>query len=111
MTTASVLPDLGLGTASPPARDPAGQGPADLLASWPVGAARAAVGQALLVGAWSRSEPELVADLRETLALRDQVDALLLTQIAEVDSRGVAGRRGCPSTRAWLRSAHRNRPG
>ncbi|MBA3798484.1 MAG: DUF222 domain-containing protein [Geodermatophilaceae bacterium] len=111
MTTASVLPDLGLGTASPPARDPAGQGPADLLASWPVGAARAAVGQALLVGAWSRSEPELVADLRETLALRDQVDALLLTQIAEVDSRGVAGRRGCPSTRAWLRSAHRIAPG
>nr|MBA3797683.1 DUF222 domain-containing protein [Geodermatophilaceae bacterium] len=76
-----------------------------------VAVARAAVAEALAAGGWSRSEPELVADLRETLALRAQVDALLLTQVAEVDSRGVAGRRACPSTRAWLRTAHRIAPG
>ncbi len=104
MTTAAVLPDPGRGTASPPACGPAGGARAacDLVA-----VARAAVAEALAAGGWSRSEPELVADLRETLALRAQVDALLLTQVAEVDSRGVAGRRACPSTRAWLRTAHR----
>ncbi|MBA3799175.1 MAG: DUF222 domain-containing protein, partial [Geodermatophilaceae bacterium] len=98
MTTAAVLPDPGRGTASQPA-------------CGPVGVARAAVGEALGAGVWSLSEPELVADLRETLALRAQVDALLLRQVAEVDSRGIAARRGCPSTRAWLRSAHRIGPG
>jgi len=96
MTAAAVLPDPGPDTAPVPG---------------PVTEARAAVAQALGLGVWSRSEPELVADLRETLALRAQVDALLLTQIAELDSRGVAGRRGCPSTRAWLRTAHRIGPG
>ena len=45
------------------------------------------------------------------LALRAQVDALLLRQVAEVDSRGIAARQGCSSTRAWLRSAHRIGPG
>ncbi|MDQ3504535.1 MAG: 13E12 repeat family protein [Actinomycetota bacterium] len=111
MTTAAVLPDPGRGTASPSACDPDG-GTADSTSGCdPLAEARAAVAQALGVGVWSRSEPELVADLRETLALRAQVDALLLTQIAELDSRGVAGRRGCSSTRAWLRSAHRIGPG
>ncbi len=98
MTAAAALPDPGRDTAL-------------LSASGPLDAARAAVAEALVAGVWSRSEPELVADLRETLALRAQVDALLLTQIAELDSRGVAGRRGCPSTRAWLRSAHGIAPG
>lgn len=74
-------------------------------------AARAGVSEALESGVWSRSDQELVADVRETLALRAQADALLLAQIAEVDSRGLAGRRACPSTRAWLRSAHRIGPG
>ncbi len=97
MTTAAVLADPGTGAAAP--------------AGDPLDVARAAVTQALQVGVWSRSEPELVADLRETLALRAQVDALLLAQISEVDSRGVARRRGCPSTRAWLRTAHRIGPG
>ncbi len=81
MTAAAALPDPGRDTAL-------------LSASGPLDAARAAVAEALVAGVWSRSEPELVADLRETLALRAQVDALLLTQIAEVDSRGLAGRRG-----------------
>ncbi len=96
MTTAALLPDSGAVVA-------------DASAWAPVGVARGAVTEAL--GVWSLSEPELVADLRETLALRAQVDALLLTQIAELDSRGVAGRRGCPSMRAWLCSAHRIAPG
>ena len=77
----------------------------------PVAAARAVVSAALAGGVWSRSDADLVADVRETLALRAQVDALLLAQLAEVDSRGIAGRRGCPSTRAWLRAAHRIAPG
>ncbi len=98
MTTAAVIPDPGRDTAF-------------LSASGPLDAARAAVVEALGLGVWSRSEPELIADLRETLALRAQVDGLLLAQIAEVDSRGVAGRRACPSTRAWLRTAHRIGPG
>ncbi len=59
---------------------------------------------------WSRSDAELVEDVAATLRLRAQIDALLLTQLAEVDSRGIPTRRGCPSTRAWLRSAHRIAP-
>jgi len=65
---------------------------------------------ALLPEVWSRSDAELVADVAATLALRAQIDALLLTQLAEVDSRGIPAQRGCPSTRAWLRSAHRIAP-
>jgi len=87
-----------------------GMMPGSLLGCGPVGpvaAARTAVADALNAGSWSRSDRELVEDVRETLALRAQVDALLLAQVAEVDSRGIAARRGCPSTRAWLRSAHR----
>lgn len=42
--------------------------------------------------------------------MRAQVNALLLDAIAEVDVRGLANRRGCSSTRAWLRSAHRIAP-
>ena len=76
----------------------------------PVAVARSAVSEALESGQWCRSDRDLVDDVRETLALRAQVDALLLRQLAEVDSRGIAGRRGCPSTRAWLRSAHRVGP-
>lgn len=98
MTTTAVLPDPGLGTASP-------------AVSGPVGAARAAVGSALESGVWSRSDSDLLDDVGQTLALRAQVEALLLAQIAEVDSRGLARQRGCPSTRAWLRSAHRIAPG
>ncbi|MBA3798360.1 MAG: DUF222 domain-containing protein [Geodermatophilaceae bacterium] len=59
---------------------------------------------------WSRSDAELVEDVAATLKLRAQIDALLLRQLAEVDSRGIPTRRGCPSTRAWLRSAHRIAP-
>ncbi|MDQ3055940.1 MAG: 13E12 repeat family protein, partial [Actinomycetota bacterium] len=88
-----------------------GPGVAELSGFGPVAAARAAVSEALAGGVWSRSDADLVVDVRETLALRAQVDALLLAQVAEVDSRGIAARRGCPSTRAWLRSAHRIAPG
>lgn len=76
-----------------------------------VAVARAAVSQAVEGGLWSRSDTELAEDVRETLALRAQVDALLLAQLAEVDARGMPAHRGCPSTRAWLRSAHRVGPG
>ena len=85
---------------------------ADLMSGYgPVAAARSTVSDALASGQWCRSDRDLVDDIRETLALRAQVDALLLAQIAEVDSRGIPARRGCPSTRAWLRSAHRIAPG
>ncbi len=77
----------------------------------PVAVARSAVSDALESGQWCRLDRDLVDDVREILALRAQVDALLLAQIAEVDSRGIPARRGCPSTRAWLRSAHRIAPG
>ncbi len=59
---------------------------------------------------WSRSDPELVREVAELFALRAQVDALLLDTVGEFDSRGLAGSRGCPSTRAWLRAAHRIAP-
>ena len=59
---------------------------------------------------WARSDPELVRDVADLFALRAQVDALLLDAVGEVQARGLAGRRGCPSTRAWLRWAHRIAP-
>jgi len=60
-----------------------------------------------VVPIWSRSDPELVQDVAGLFVLRAQVDALLLEAIGEVDARGLAAGRGCSSTRAWLRSAHR----
>jgi len=59
---------------------------------------------------WSRTDSALVRDVAELFALRAQVDALLLDTIGEVDTRGLAMRRGCSTTRAWLRSAHRIAP-
>ncbi|MDQ3733011.1 MAG: HNH endonuclease, partial [Actinomycetota bacterium] len=74
----------------------------------------AAAARRLLVGqsrpGWSRTDPELVRDVADLVALRAQVDGLLLDAVGEVDSRGLAGSRGCSSTRAWLRSAHRIAP-
>ncbi|MDQ3732811.1 MAG: HNH endonuclease [Actinomycetota bacterium] len=74
----------------------------------------AAAARRLLAGqsrpGWSRSDPELVRDVADLVALRAQVDGLLLDAVGEVDSRGLAGARGCSSTRAWLRSAHRIGP-
>ncbi|MDQ3474918.1 MAG: 13E12 repeat family protein [Actinomycetota bacterium] len=72
--------------------------------------ARAAVGDRLEAGSWTLSDANLLDQTREILALRAQVDSLLLDTIAEVDSRGLANRRGCSTTRAWLRSAHRIAP-
>ncbi|MDQ3734021.1 MAG: HNH endonuclease [Actinomycetota bacterium] len=71
-------------------------------------ARRVLAGQASPV--WSRSDPALVREVADLFALRAQVDGLLLDAVGEVDSRGLAGSRGCSSTRAWLRWAHRIAP-
>ncbi|MBA3292522.1 MAG: DUF222 domain-containing protein, partial [Geodermatophilaceae bacterium] len=75
-----------------------------------VSAARTALSQALDRATWSQPDRDLLDEVRELVALRAQVNALLLDAIAEVDVRGLANRRGCSSTRAWLRSAHRIAP-
>jgi len=75
-----------------------------------VSAARTALSQALDRATWSQPDRDLLDEVRELVALRAQVNALLLDAIAEVDARGLANRRGCSSTRAWLRSAHRIAP-
>jgi len=72
--------------------------------------ARQLIEDRLSAGSWTLSDHDLLDQTREILALRAGVDALLLETIGEVDSRGLANRRGCPSTRAWLRSAHRIAP-
>lgn len=69
------------------------------------------VGDHLDAGSWTLGDDNLLDQTREILALRGQVDALLLDTIAEVEARGLAARRACSSTRAWLRSAHRIAPG
>ncbi|MDQ3716615.1 MAG: 13E12 repeat family protein, partial [Actinomycetota bacterium] len=56
---------------------------------------------------WAQSDTEIVQRVAAAMRVRAQADALLLDAIAEVDARGLANRRGCSSTRAWLRSAHR----
>ncbi len=73
----------------------------------PVAMARRLVGDRLNAGSWTRSDRELVDEAREIVALRAQVDGLLLDAVWEVEARGLARSQGCPSTRAWLRSAHR----
>ncbi len=86
-------------------------GPAEAVADrGPVSLARAAVSQALERASWSQLDRDLLDEVREIVALRAQVNALLLDAIAEVDARGLANRRGCSPTRAWLRSAHRIAP-
>jgi len=72
--------------------------------------ARQLIEDRLSAGSWTLSDHDLLDQTREILALRAGVDALLLETIGEVDSRGLAKGRGCPSTRAWLRSAHRIAP-
>ncbi len=62
--------------------------------------------EALQRAIWSQTDRDLLDEVREVVALRAQVDALLLDAIAEVDARGLARSRGATSTRAWLRSAH-----
>jgi len=59
---------------------------------------------------WAQSDDQLIVRVAAALRLKAQVDALLLDAVGEVDSRGLAGRRGCTSTRAWLRWAHRIAP-
>ena len=104
-STATLHPDFGTvpDSIAGYGGEPPGCGPLD--------AASAAVSGALDRGVWSRSDDELVADVGATLALRAQIDGLLLTQLAEVEARGIPARRGCPPTRAWLRAAHRIGPG
>ncbi|MDQ3714726.1 MAG: 13E12 repeat family protein [Actinomycetota bacterium] len=86
-------------------------GPAQAVADrGPVATARAAMPEALQCASWSQTDRDLLDEVREVVGLRAQVDALLLATIAEVDARGLANRRGCSSTRAWLRSAHRIAP-
>lgn len=73
----------------------------------PIGDARELVAGRLAAGSWTRPDRALLDEVRQIVALRAQVDALLLDAVGEVDTRGLATTRGCSSTRAWLRAAHR----
>ncbi|MDQ4037119.1 MAG: HNH endonuclease [Actinomycetota bacterium] len=75
-----------------------------------VRAAQALITERIAAGSWTLGDDDLLDRTRDILALRAQVDALLLDTIAEIDGRGLAAGRGCTSTRAGLRSAHRISP-
>lgn len=99
----SVLVMTSLLTASPPVMSDA----VCAAGTDPVGAARHLVGDRAAAGSWSRSDADLLDEVTEIVALRAQVDGLLLDAVGEVEARGLPRSRGCSSTRAWLRSAHR----
>ncbi len=59
---------------------------------------------------WAQSDRQMAERVNAALRVRAQADAVLLAAVGEFDARGLAGARGCSSTRAWLRSAHRIAP-
>jgi len=75
-----------------------------------LGRVSAGLGELVEERLWAQSDSQIVERVEAALRVRAQADAVLLAAVGEVDARGLAGRRGCPSTRAWLRSAHRIAP-
>jgi len=59
---------------------------------------------------WAQSDGQIIDRVAAALRVRAQADAVLLAAVGEFEARGLAGSRGCSSTRAWLRSAHRIAP-
>src|SRR6266540_4140631 len=52
---------------------------------------------------WSLSDAEAVAALTTVARGIEQLTAIKLRLVADVDGRGLAGRAGAPSMQAWLR--------
>lgn len=69
--------------------------------------ARDAVGAAAQVQLWSLTDKQLAAEVADAVALRAQVDAVLLARLGEADARGLAHSRGASSLTGWLRCSHR----
>ncbi|MBA3293929.1 MAG: DUF222 domain-containing protein [Geodermatophilaceae bacterium] len=76
-----------------------------------IDAAREAVAAAYGQPVWRCTDSDLVEEISAALALRAQADAVLLTRLAEAESRDLCKRRGFRSMPAWLRAAHRLAPG
>src|SRR4051812_40644055 len=72
-----------------------------------VQSARGALAEVADATWWSASAEELSDALRETLALRAQVDALLHGLLREADGRGVGRELGAHDTIGWMKSVGR----
>lgn len=76
-----------------------------------LGAARHAVARAAHAPLWPCTDDDLADEIAQAVVLRAQADAVLLTRLAEAESRGMPARRGFRSMAAWLRATHRLAPG